>query len=127
MEGTPRITSYNVCYTKLLRMAHKTYAFISDGGIQEEISQGAGRIAGHLGLSNLIMFFDSNDIQLSTEVNDVTSENTAVKYESWGWKVTIIDGNSADEIRQALNDAIAETEKPTLIIGKTIMGKGAVA
>ncbi len=108
-------------------MAHKTYAFISDGGIQEEISQGAGRIAGHLGLSNLIMFFDSNDIQLSTEVNDVTSENTAVKYESWGWKVTTIDGNSADEIRQALNDAIAETEKPTLIIGKTIMGKGAVA
>lgn len=107
-------------------MAHKTYAFISDGGIQEEISQGAGRIAGHLGLSNLIMFYDSNDIQLSTETEEVTSEDTAKKYESWGWSVVTIDGNNQDEIRKALKNAIAETEKPTLIIGKTVMGKGAV-
>ena len=58
-------------------MAHKTYAFISDGGIQEEISQGAGRIAGTLGLANLIMFYDSNNIQLSTKVDEVTHEDTA--------------------------------------------------
>lgn len=105
---------------------HKTYAFISDGGIQEEISQGAGRIAGFLGLSNLIMFYDSNDIQLSTTTREVTGEDTAMKYESWGWKVTTIDGNSADEIRTALKAALTETEKPSLIIGKTIMGKGAL-
>ncbi|WP_346857138.1 transketolase [uncultured Draconibacterium sp.] len=107
-------------------MAHKTYTFISDGGVQEEISQGAGRIAGHLGLSNLIMFYDSNDIQLSTETNEVTTENTAMKYEAWGWKVVTIEGNDPVAIRKALQDAQAETEKPTLIIGKTIMGKGAV-
>ncbi len=108
-------------------MAHKTYAFISDGGVQEEISQGAGRIAGHLGLSNLIMFYDSNDIQLSTETGEVTSEDTEAKYKAWGWSVITIDGNNADEIRKALDAANAETDKPTLIIGKTVMGKGAVS
>ncbi|MDB2462540.1 transketolase [Algibacter sp.] len=108
-------------------MNHKIYGFISDGGVQEEISQGAGRIAGHLGLSNFIMFFDSNDIQLSTATDEVTSEDTAAKYEAWGWKVVTIDGHNHDEIRKALKDANNETEKPTLIIGKTIMGKGAVA
>jgi transketolase len=107
-------------------MAHKTYTFISDGGVQEEISQGAGRIAGFLGLNNLIMFYDSNDIQLSTETKDVTNEDTAKKYEAWGWKVVTIEGNNADAIRAALKEAQAEKEKPTLIIGKTIMGKGAV-
>lgn len=107
-------------------IAHKTYAYISDGGIQEEISQGAGRIAGHLGLNNLILFFDSNDIQLSTETNAVTSEDTAKKYESWGWKVYTIDGHNHEQIRETLQKAINEKEKPTLIIGKTIMGKGAL-
>ncbi|APY11412.1 transketolase [Seonamhaeicola sp. S2-3] len=108
-------------------MNHKIYGFISDGGIQEEISQGAGRIAGHLGLSNFIMFFDSNDIQLSTSTDEVTTEDTAMKYEAWGWKVVTIDGHDHDQIRKALTDANNETEKPTLIIGKTIMGKGCVA
>ncbi|KJD31579.1 transketolase [Tamlana nanhaiensis] len=108
-------------------MNHKIYGFISDGGVQEEISQGAGRIAGHLGLSNFIMFFDSNDIQLSTSTDEVTTEDTAKKYEAWGWKVVTIDGHNHDEIRKALTDANNETEKPTLIIGKTIMGKGCVA
>lgn len=107
--------------------AHKTYTFISDGGIQEEISQGAGRIAGYLGLSNLIMFYDSNDIQLSTTTEEVSDEDTAAKYEAWNWKTITIDGNDADQIRKALIEANAETEKPTLIIGKTVMGKGAVA
>ena len=107
-------------------MAHKTYAFISDGGIQEEISQGAGRIAGYLGLSNLIMFFDSNDIQLSTDTDAVTTEDTAKKYEAWGWKVVTIDGNNAQEISLALEEAQNEVVKPTLIIGKTVMGKGAL-
>jgi transketolase len=106
--------------------AHKTYTYISDGGIQEEISQGAGRIAGYLGLNNLIMFYDSNDIQLSTETNAVTHENTAMKYKAWNWNVIDIDGNDADAIRDALKQANEEKERPTLIIGKTIMGKGAL-
>lgn len=114
--------------TKLgsVMMQHKIYAYISDGGIQEEISQGTGRLAGALGLNNLIMFYDSNDIQLSTECNAVTAENTAMKYESWGWNVITIDGNDVAEIRQALNKALQEKERPTLIIGNTIMGKGAL-
>jgi transketolase len=108
-------------------MAHKIYAYISDGGIQEEISQATGRIAGFLGLNNFIMFYDSNDIQLSTETSIVTNENTAKKYEAWGWKVITIEGNNQEQIRQALNEAVKEKEKPVLIIGKTTMGKGALA
>lgn len=107
-------------------MSHKTFTFISDGGVQEEISQSAGRIAGFLGLNNLIMFYDSNDIQLSTDTNVVTNENTAMKYESWGWNVVTIEGNEANAIRLALTQALEEKERPTLIIGKTIMGKGAL-
>ncbi len=107
-------------------MAHKTYTFISDGGVQEEISQGAGRIAGFLGLSNLIMFYDSNDIQLSTGTDEVTNEDTAKKYEAWNWNVITVNGDDVTEIRSALKAANEEIEKPTLIIGKTIMGKGAV-
>ena len=106
-------------------MGQTIYAYISDGGIQEEISQGAGRVAGTLGLDNLIMFYDANDIQLSTETKEVTTEDTAMKYESWGWKVITIDGNDPDAIRSALREAQAEQERPTLIIGHTIMGKGA--
>ena len=107
-------------------MSHKIYTYISDGGVQEEISQGAGRLAGFLGLHNLIMFYDSNDIQLSTETKEVTNEDTAKKYEAWNWNVITINGNDAGQIREALHQAHAEKSKPTLIIGKTIMGKGAV-
>ena len=108
------------------QMNQTIYAYISDGGIQEEISQGAGRTAGSLGLDNLIMFYDSNNIQLSTKVEEVSTENVAKKYESWGWKVITINGNDVNEIRAALREAKAEAERPTLIIGHTIMGKGAV-
>ncbi len=107
-------------------MNHKIYAYISDGGIQEEISQGAGRIAGTLGLDNLIMFYDSNDIQLSTETKVVTAEDTAAKYRAWGWNVYEINGNDVDQIRGALTMAQNANGKPTLIIGKCIMGKGAL-
>lgn len=108
-------------------VAHKTYAFISDGGIQEEVSQGAGRIAGYLGLNNLIMFYDSNSVQLSTTTDAVTSEDTAAKYRAWNWNVLEIDGNDAQQICNALDVALKEEHKPTLIIGRTIMAKGCVA
>ncbi len=106
-------------------MAHKTYAYISDGAIQEEISQGVGRIAGHLGLSNFIMYYDSNNIQLSTKVEEVDAEDIEMKYKAWGWSVITCDGHNVDELRAALVAANAETQRPTLIVGKTIMGKGA--
>ncbi len=101
------------------------YTYISDGGIEEEISQGAGRVAGFLGLNNLIMFYDSNDIQLSTECKAVTTEDTAMKYKAWGWKVIEINGNDCEQIRKALTEAKAEEKRPTIIIGKCVMGKGA--
>ena len=107
-------------------MAHKTYVYISDGGVQEEVSQGVGRIAGHLGLSNLIMYYDSNNIQLSTKVDEVNTENVAAKYNAWNWNVLQVNGSSVDEIREALKTAQAEKQRPTIIIGTTIMAKGAV-
>jgi transketolase len=107
-------------------MAHKTYAYISDGGIQEEVSQGVGRIAGHLGLANFIMYYDANNVQLSTTVDFVDTEDIAAKYRAWGWNVIEVDGCSATEIRSALRKANAETARPTLIIGHTVMGKGAL-
>lgn len=107
-------------------MNQNIYAFISDGGIQEEISQGAGRLAGHLGLDNLIMFYDSNRVQLSTDCCAVTSEDVAKKYEAWNWYVQTVDGQNVEQIRKALDNALAEKERPSLIIGNTVMGKGCV-
>ena len=104
--------------------AHRTYAYISDGSVEEEISQGVGRIAGHLGLSNFVMYYDANNVQLSTKVDEVDTENVAMKYEAWGWNVLSIDGNNINAIREALVAAESETERPTLIIGRTVMGKG---
>ena len=106
--------------------AHKTYAFISDGGVQEGISQEAGRLAGLLGLSNLIMFYDSNSVQLSTMCDAVSCEDTAMKYRAWNWNVIEIDGTDPIAIADAIDMAQRETERPTIIIGKTIMGRGCV-
>jgi len=106
--------------------AHKTYAFISDGGVQEGISQEAARIAGYLGLSNLIMFYDSNTVQLSTDCNAVSNEDTAMKYRAWNWNVIECDGTDPDALAAALDHALTEKERPTIIIGRTIMGRGAV-
>ncbi len=102
------------------------YAYISDGGVQEEISQGGARIAGVLGLDNLVMFYDSNDIQLSTETKEVMTEDTGAKYRALGWEVIEINGNDVEQIRKALDAAKQVKGKPTLIIGKCIMGKGAL-
>ena len=107
-------------------MEHKTYAFISDGAVQEEISQGVGRIAGHLGLGNLIMYYDSNNVQLSTKVGEVDNEDVAAKYRAWNWHVITVDGNDVEQLRAALVEANAQTKKPTIIIGHSVMAKGAV-
>ena len=102
------------------------YTYISDGGIQEEISLGAARIAGKLELDNLIMFYDANEIQLSTETGDVMNEDTGAKYRAMGWEVFEIDGNDVAQIRTAIEAAQKVVGKPTLIIGRCIMGKGAL-
>ena len=102
------------------------YAYISDGGIQEEISQGGARIASMLGLDNLIMFYDSNDIQLSTETKEVMNEDTGAKYRALGWEVFEINGNDVTAIREAIKAAQKVQGKPSLIIGKCVMGKGAL-
>ncbi len=107
-------------------MAHKIYTFISDGAVQEEISQGAGRIAGHLGLANLIMYYDANNVQLSTKVDEIDGEDVAATYRAWGWHVIEADGHDVEALRAALAAANAETERPTLIIGRSIMAKGAM-
>uniref|UniRef100_UPI00321677A5 transketolase family protein n=1 Tax=uncultured Draconibacterium sp. TaxID=1573823 RepID=UPI00321677A5 len=107
-------------------MNQTIYAYISDGGVQEEVSQGVGRIAGHLGLDNLIMFYDANNIQLSSKVDEVSTEDVAAKYKAWGWNVVTMNGNDVEQIREALKNAKNESEKPSLIIGETVMGKGAV-
>ena len=107
-------------------MAHKTYTFVSDGAIQEEISQGVGRVAGHLGLANLIMYYDANNVQLSTKVDEIDSEDVAAKYRAWGWFVQEVDGHNVDELRAALKAANEQTEMPSLIIGHTTMAKGAM-
>ena len=109
------------------QMSQTIYIYISDGGVQEEISQGAGRIAGHLGLDNVVLFYDANGVQLSTKTEDVTSEDVAAKYKAWGWRVITINGNDATEIRAALTEAKLEKSKPTIIIGSTIMAKGGVS
>ncbi|MBR0332100.1 MAG: transketolase, partial [Alistipes sp.] len=107
-------------------MAHKTYTFISDGAVQEEISQGVGRVAGHLGLANLIMYYDANNVQLSTKVDEIDTEDVAAKYRAWGWHVIDVNGHDVDQMRAALTEANAQTERPTLIIGRSIMAKGAM-
>jgi transketolase len=107
-------------------MSHKIYSFISDGAVQEEISQGVGRVAGHLGLANLIMYYDANNVQLSTKVDEIDSEDVAAKYRAWGWHVIEVDGNDVEQLRAALTEANAQTECPTLIIGHSIMAKGAM-
>ena len=107
-------------------MAHKTYVYLSDGAVQEEVSQGVGRIAGNLGLANLIMYYDSNNVQLSTKVDEVDTEDVAMKYRAWGWHVIEADGHDVAALRAALVEANSQTERPTLIIGHTTMGKGLV-
>ncbi|MGN0216259.1 MAG: transketolase, partial [Prevotella sp.] len=107
-------------------MQHTIYCYISDGAVEEEISQGVGRLAGTLGLNNLIMFYDSNAVQLSTNTDEVMAEDTAAKYKAWNWNVIEINGNDVDQIRGALKESKMEKNRPTLIIGHTIMAKGAL-
>ena len=102
---------------------HYTYVLASDGDLQEPVSLGTASLAGHLGLSRLIVFYDSNEAQISGNTNRSDSTDYKMIFEGFKWHVQEIDGHNHNEIRQAIEKA-KKSEKPSVIIGKTIMAKG---
>jgi len=102
---------------------HFTYVVAGDGDFQEPVVLGAASMAGHWGLSKLIVFYDSNNAQISGKVDRSDSTNYAQVFEGFGWHVQEIDGHNHEEIREALEKAQV-VDRPSLIIGKTIMAMG---
>lgn len=104
---------------------HYTYAFLGDGCLMEGISHEACSLAGTLGLGKLIAFYDDNNISIDGHVDGWFSDDTAQRFEAYGWQVIRnVDGHDAEQIKFAIENAKAETERPTLIICKTIIGYG---
>lgn len=104
---------------------HHTYTFLGDGCLMEGISHEVCSLAGTLGLGKLIAFYDDNGISIDGEVEGWFTDNTAKRFESYGWQVIeAVDGHDAQAITQAIEEARSETEKPTLIICKTVIGFG---
>ena len=102
---------------------HYTYVLASDGDMQEPITMGAASLAGHLGLSRLIVFYDSNEAQISGGVSRSDSTNYATVFEGFGWHIQEIEGHDHEAIRTAIEKAQV-MDKPSIIIGKTMMAKG---
>ncbi|CAM2802623.1 transketolase [Glaesserella parasuis] len=104
---------------------HYTYAFLGDGCLMEGISHEACSLAGTLGLGKLIAFYDDNNISIDGHVDGWFSDDTAMRFESYGWQVIRnVDGHNAEQIKFAIENAKAEKDRPTLIICKTIIGYG---
>ena len=103
---------------------HFTYVVAGDGDLQEPVALGSGSMAGHWGLSQLIVYYDSNNAQISGKVDRSDSTNYADVFEGFGWHVQEIDGHNHNEIRVAIEKAQV-VDRPSLIIGKTVMAKGA--
>ena len=104
---------------------HYTYAFLGDGCLMEGISHEACSLAGTLGLGKLIAFYDDNNISIDGHVDDWFSDDTAQRFEAYGWQVIRnVDGHDAEQIKFAIENAKAEKDRPTLIICKTIIGYG---
>ncbi len=103
----------------------KTYALLGDGCMQEEVTMGAASLAGHLGLENLVWYYDQNEQQISGSIHRCNSCDFKKLFESFSWNVIEINGHNHDEIRRALNFTREASGKPTLIIGHTVMAKGA--
>ena len=107
-------------------MDHYTYAICGDGDLMEGVSQEASSMAGHMKLGKLIVLYDSNDISLDGPTSKAFTENVGARYEAYGWQhILVKDGNDLDEIEAAIEAAKAETDKPTLIEVKTVIGYGA--
>ena len=102
---------------------HYTYVLASDGDLQEPVSLGSASLAGHLGLSRLIVFYDANEAQISGHTNRSDSTSYATVFEGFNWHVQEIDGHDHEQIRNAIEKAQL-MEKPSIIIGNTIMAKG---
>jgi len=104
---------------------HHTYVFLGDGCMMEGISHEACSLAGTLGLGKLVAFWDDNGISIDGEVEGWFTDNTPARFEAYGWHVIDgIDGHDANAIQAAIKQAQAESNKPTLICCKTVIGKG---
>ncbi|WP_386695518.1 transketolase [Lonepinella sp. MS14435] len=104
---------------------HFTYVFLGDGCLMEGVSHEACSLAGTLGLGKLIAFYDDNNISIDGHVDGWFTDDTQKRFEAYGWQVIpAIDGHNPQQIAEAVKKAQAETNKPTLIICKTIIGYG---
>ncbi len=105
---------------------HRTYVFLGDGCLMEGISHEACSLAGTLKLGKLICFYDDNGISIDGEVEAWFSDDTARRFEAYGWQVIAdVDGHDSDAVAGALDRALADDERPTLICCKTVIGYGA--
>lgn len=104
----------------------KVWTLLGDGCMQEEVTLGAASLAGHLGLNNLIWYYDKNKIQISGQIDRSTSDDEKTVFTGFGWNVIEVhDGHNHDELRKAMDAAVSQNSKPTLIISTTVMAKGA--
>ncbi|KAF1301182.1 transketolase [Enterococcus sp. JM9B] len=111
---------------KFAIMDHYTFALCGDGDLMEGVSQEASSMAGHMKLGKLIVLYDSNDISLDGPTSKAFTENVGQRFEAYGWQHLLVkDGNDLEAISKAIEEAKAETDKPTLIEVKTVIGYGA--
>lgn len=104
---------------------HRIWGIVSDGDMMEGISHEAGSLAGHLGLGNLTYIYDDNKITLDGNLDESMSEDVAKRFEAYGWRVKHIDGHDHAQITTAYDEAIAEKQRPFLILARTHIGNGA--
>lgn len=103
---------------------HNTYAIVSDGDLQEGISHEAASLAGHLGLGRLIWFYDDNKITIDGPTSLSYSDDVPKRFQAYGWHTITVDAHNMAEVEAAIHEALAVTDKPTLISCKSIIGKG---
>ncbi|HEV2066215.1 MAG TPA: hypothetical protein VGR08_05220, partial [Thermomicrobiales bacterium] len=103
---------------------HYTYGIVSDGDVMEGVAFEAAAIAGHLKLGKLIHLYDQNHITLAASADVSMHEDVAARFRALGWHVQEIDGLDTDAVRTAVDQAKSETEQPSLIVGRTVIGFG---
>jgi transketolase len=104
---------------------YRVFALASDGDLMEGVASEASSIAGHLGLDNLVLIYDDNKITIDGSTDLSFSEDVAKRYEAYGFFVQKVDGHNPEEVRKALDTAVAHKGQPSLICAKTIIGIGA--